>query len=179
MFSNFWGDGKGRQSIISTGRVFKHGRLEAPGVLAPRESLGHLKASLVSPERNLGVGAGVEKLSPSPHIQGETDTLWRAGASWRGRVGPTCPRHSNPWPAPGRRRVLQRLRVPLPAMAHYTRPPTRCLDEANREHQVRTQNYTELLFSLNLRQVEKLIINMINIIKYIMVLFVISLSFPF
>ena len=91
MFSNFWGDGKGRQSIISTGRVFKHGRLEAPGVLAPRESLGHLKASLVSPERNLGVGGGVEKLSPSPHVQGETDTLWRAGASLTRSCGSNVP----------------------------------------------------------------------------------------
>ena len=37
------------------------------------------------------MGAGVEKLSPSPHIQGETDTLWRAGASLTRSCGSNMP----------------------------------------------------------------------------------------
>lgn len=177
MFSNFRGGVKaGRASQARDEfQTRSPGSRRSPG---PTESRGLARPPWVT-RRESGCRGGGE--AESQHTCPGRDR--RPLEGWRfpdSVVWAQCaPGHSNPWPAPGKRRAAVKAPRPPSGGGPLHSPPAPCLDKANRERQVRAQNYTELSFSLNFRQVETLIINMINIIKYIVVLFVISLSFPF
>lgn len=138
--------GKGRQSIISTGRVFKHSSLEAQGVLAPRVSgASQGLPGATKKESSRGVGAARGSWVPAHTSRERLTPSGGLVLPWRGPVSPMCPRHSNPWPAPGRRRVA--LEAPHPPAGsdplHMASWPHFCInptESAMWKHRV-TQNY--------------------------------------